>query len=324
MRTDLFVKALADMNLLPDESARDTGIALSIPSRQLVKIAEAAAHRLSRINEWETPTFCGYASTPSWSVANGGGTVAAGLRWDLLLCDYSTVQHDDSILDNRGFDGDYIMRTIGDLETTYLVRDSDELYIVGWAALPEPPLRQHPYGELGKGAVFRTSAHGPEFNAMQRDLLLLPTYIHGGEVTKERDVVEAKALRTILTWVDPPNDVERYSRKLPPHRRRFAGQQARIDACQLPWWRRNRIVWAATRRFLLPIIAGWAQGYLLPAPTSALVARLRAALYRIRLVLCGDAAAIQWLRWRGRKAISQAFRRPFNEPRPEWPKETLE
>ena len=31
---------------------------------------------------------------------------------------------------------------------------------------------------LGKGSKFRESAHGPDFNSMQRDCLFLPTLVH--------------------------------------------------------------------------------------------------------------------------------------------------
>ncbi|MGH6742705.1 MAG: hypothetical protein ACREDY_27350, partial [Bradyrhizobium sp.] len=179
-RTDKFFQALAEMGLRPEKSARDTGVPIVLPPRNVAALAIRAMHGLSRGNEWDWQNFCGYASTPWWQVPGEEGIVACGMRWDLMLVDYAAIPHDGAILDQRGFDGDYIMRTIGGLDTIYTVRDSDEMYVVSWASLPEPEFPRQRHGDFGKGIGFRASAHGAEFNAMQRALLFVPTYVHSG------------------------------------------------------------------------------------------------------------------------------------------------
>lgn len=320
-RTDLFIKTLGEIGLLPERSARDTGIPIIMSPRQTVELAMHAMHGLSRVNEWDASYFCGYVATPWWRVPDELGAVISGPCWDLYLIDYNRAKHDGSILDTRGFDGDYVMRATGNLETIYLVRDSDEFHVVSWASLPEPVLRKHRYGDFGKGVEFRKSAYGSGFNEMQRDLLFMPKYVHTRPLSKKWDAVEARALRTLLTWLDPPGDVERYSRRLPPNRRNFAGLREMIASCHLPWWRRNARVWAAYRCSLLPIAASCFE---LPMRSKALRERVVEALRRIRLALRGDSAANQWLRWRGRKALAQAFHRPFDEPRPELSNKTTD
>lgn len=317
-KTDRFFKALADHGMLPEQSARDTGHALTCTSRQLVKLATAAMHGATAINEWDATYFCGYASTPWWKVPGADTMISFGMRWDLLLVDYSAVSHDSAILNERGFDGDYIMRTIGDLETIYFVRDSDELHVVSWASFPDQPLRMQPYGEMGRGIGFRASAYGPQFNSMQRALLFLPTLVHSDPLNGAVPAAEDRALRTLLTWVDPPRDLERMSRGLPPAYQTYRGIDARLAAIRLPWWRSNPLAWATCRTVVLPAVARLsADRPLISLPRIPGLSIAGVLARRAALALAGDRAALQWWRWVLRKLASRLLRRPFNEPRPE-------
>ena len=303
-RTDLFLKTLSELGLQPDKSARDTGRPIVISARQIVTLAMRAMHGLSRINEWEAPYFWRYAATPWWRVPGHEGAVMNGNFWDLFLLDYSAVEHDGSILTTRGFDGDYIMRTIGNLETIYFIRDSDEMHVISWASMTEPALRPQRGGEFVKGANFRASAYGPVFNWFQQNTLIMPTLVHTGDLTKEWEAVEEKALRTMATWLDTPADIERYSRLLPPHLRTYSGLQARIAACRLPWWRRNRRTWELICRLVIPAVRSWAR-------MKELSRHLSFARRRITLALHGDTASIEKLRWYGRSLLAKALGRPF-------------
>ena len=95
-RTDLFLKALSELGLQPQQSARDTGIPIVISPRQVVSLAMRAMHGSSRVNEWEAPYFSRYASTPWWRVSAADGAVMNGNFWDLFLVDYAAVHHDGS------------------------------------------------------------------------------------------------------------------------------------------------------------------------------------------------------------------------------------
>lgn len=302
-KTSLFFKMLAQMGLLSERSARDTGIPIVLSTAQVAALAMNAMHGLSRINEWEAPYFCRYASTPWWPVPGESGGVMNGLFWNLLMVDYAAVQHDSSILDARGFDGDYTMHTIGNLETIYFVRDSDELYVVSWAAIPEPPLRKQ-HGDFGKGIAFRVSAYSSAFNAFQRDTLFMPTFVHAGEHSNECHTVEQKALRTLATWLDTPRDIERYSRALPPHLRNYAGLQAKIEAIPLPKWRSNTMAWAFVRNVIVPLIR-------LRVRTRIFFINSLNVWRRISLALRGDAASIERLRWHGRRVLAKTLGRPM-------------
>jgi hypothetical protein len=307
-RTDIFFKMLAQMGLLPERSARDTGVPIVLSTRQMVALAMRAMHGLSRVNEWEAPYFCGYAAAPWWKVPREPGGVMHGLFWNLLLVDHAAVQHDGSILDARGFDGDYLMRTIGNLESIYFVRDSDELYAVSWASVSEPPLRDR-YGEFGRGVAFRISACNPVFNSFQRDTLFMPTAVHASPLGGEWEAVEQKTLRTLLTWLDPPGDIERYSRRLPANLQNFAGFAARIAVIPLPWWRRNHIAWAVCLRIIIPVMWQWLR-------IREFLTKLPWIWHRAVLALRGDPAAIQWWRWHTKRIVAKVLRRPFGEPSP--------
>ena len=303
-RTDLFLRTLAELGLKPQISARDTGTPIIFSSRQVVTLAMRAMHDSTRIQEWAASHFSRYASTPWWRVGGTEGAVMDGTFWDLFLVDYGVVPHDGSTLNARGFDGDYIMRTIGNLENIYFVRDSDELHVVCWASFDPPPQRLHRGGEFFKGAEFRVSAYGPMFNRFQRDTLFLPTLVHNADLGPEWNAVEAKALRTVATWLDTPENIERYSSALPAHLRNYAGLQARIDACPLPWWRRNALAWGAVRSVIMPVVKLWVRA-------KELFINASSARKRIMLALRGDADSIQRLRWRGRRLLAKAFGLPL-------------
>ena len=89
-----------------------------------------------------------------------------------MLIDYGAVpEHDTSLIDARGLDGDYDMRTIGHLKTIYAVTDTDEIYTASWSSAEymAQPERRQIFGELGKGTAFRTSYYGPHFNWLHRE-----------------------------------------------------------------------------------------------------------------------------------------------------------
>jgi hypothetical protein len=147
-----FFNRLAETGILPQISARDSGRPLVFSGWQLAFAALGSMHSVSIVNEWQAPYFCGYAATPWWRVHGEDGIVVYGLCRDVLLIDYGAVKsHDSAILDDRGWDGDYIMRAIGDIETIYLVRDSDDTNAISWSSNPTHMLRRHVFGRVWKG-----------------------------------------------------------------------------------------------------------------------------------------------------------------------------
>jgi hypothetical protein len=303
-RTDLFYKTFAELGLQPPASARDTGIPITITARQVVTLAMRAMHGSSRINEWDAPDFSRYASTPWWRVPATEGAVMNGNFWDLFVLDYGAVDHDGASLNARGFDGDYIMRTIGNLDSIYFVRDSDELHVLCWASFDPPPVKRHRGGEFVKGAEFRVSAYGPVFNHFQRATLFMPTRVHNQDIGPEWEAVEARALRTLGTWLDTPKNIERFSRALPPHLRNYDGLQSKIEASPLPWWRSNAATWALVRNVVVPLIK-------LRVRTKEFFIKSGNVWKRVALALRGDTASIEKLRWHGRRVIAKTLGRPM-------------
>ena len=227
-----------------------------------------------------------------------------GNFWDLFVIDYAAVDHDGSSLDARGFDGDYIMRTIGNLDSIYFVRDSDELHVLCWASFDPPPVKRRRGGEFIKGAEFRVSAYSPVFNDFQRATLFMPTLVHNEDIGPEWANVEAKALSTLGIWLDTPKDVERYSRALPPHLRNYAGLQAKIAASALPWWRSNAAMWGLVRNAILPLIK-------LRVRIKIFFITALNVRKRVSLALRGDVASIEKLRWHGRRVLAKTLGRPM-------------
>jgi hypothetical protein len=267
---DQFFRELRERDMLPKVSARDSGQPLIYSARQITAASLRSMHDMTAVNEWDAPYFCGYAATPWWLVPGENGILATGLFWDVLLIDYAAVTMNDlSVLDNRGWDGDYNMRAIGHLETIYLVRDTDELNAISWNSMPGPPFARHPLGVLGKAANFRASYWSGVFNDFHRQLFVLPTRIHADPLNQKWNAVEARALRTLLTWLDPPTDVGRLFRKLPRALQIYADLEEKIVTCRLPWWRRNGVVWKVVRLYVLPGVA------LLLAPRPTLRSRIK-------------------------------------------------
>ncbi len=330
--TKTFFRTLAEMSLLPEKSARDTGSPLVYSGRQLAAATLRAMHQMSAVNEWEASHFCGYASTPWWSVPNEEGIVAFGGFWDILLIDYAAVKiYDSTILDDRGWDGDYILKTVGDFRATYLVRDTDEINFAGWNSLPWTPLARVPHGELGKGAAFRASFYRKSWNSLHRRLAFFPTRIHAAPLTRQWSTIEKKALHTLLTWLDTPSDLEAMRQELPPRLRDPVDMDAQIAACRPRWWHRSKLssrvylAYIATRTRLYdgqeraagrPRFFGLLNS--LPIIWPALhVSRI--AGRRCGLLIIGDAGAIRWWKWRLRKAAADLTGRTFVEPRPNPP-----
>jgi len=316
-----FFNSLSEMQLLPPTAARLSGTPLVLSGRQMTSAALRSMHQMAVVNEWDAPHFCGYAAMPWWRVAGEDGIVACGLVWDILLMDYASIKtHDASLLDDRGWDGDYIMRTVGDLETIYLVRDSDEINAIGWSSNPKPPLRRLRGGELRKGLSFRTSYYNASFNSLHRRLLFFPTRMHSRPINAKWDAVEDEALRTLLTWVEPPASLGKLSTRLVPKINNYPEIDARVASCELPAWRRSTIVWAMCRYLLMPIMTFLARAESVRAQLYALLSKHRVLIRLIGLGVCGDESAVRWWCWRLRKLIANLRRLPFNEPRPELPK----
>jgi hypothetical protein len=313
VEAEAFFNVLDQMHLMPKVSARDTGHPLSFSGRELYSAAVRSMHSMTVVNEWRAPYFCGYVATPWWRVPGEDGIVLCGASWDLMLMDYRAIkQHDQSVLNERGFDGDYIMRTAGNLETFYAIRDSDDVHVVSWSANPQTIPKAHPFGKLGKAAAFRASFNSPNNNWLHRKLLFLPTRVHGAAISEKKwKAVEETALAELVCTVEPPSDIGKLFRGLSPELRNFSTIDQQIAACPLPWWRRNGCVWPLYRDYVMPTVAR------LVRLRSVLFLKLNEVLRQAKLALSGNPTARKWFGWQTRKLFARLLRRSFAESRPE-------
>jgi hypothetical protein len=236
--------------------------------------------------------------------------VSFGLGTEMTLCDYAAVRdHDSAILDNRGTDGDYTMRHFANCTRFYFIRDSDEFYSVGLdpSSHNARALRRQRFGEFGKGAVFRAlykGATGIRWNWLQQTKLFAPTRIHTEPINEEKwQAAEKRALRTLLTWVDPPGPLAKLGSSLPPALG-YASLDAQIKAIRRQH-RLERVIWRAC------CLGGSPVRLLIWFGVAKILIR------RLILALRGDRAALRWWRWVARKRMSRYLRLPFSESRPE-------
>jgi hypothetical protein len=318
-----FFKHLDEMGLLPFANPRDTGTPLVYAARQLVSAALRAMHSMTIVNEWDAPYFCGYAATPWWRVPGEDGIVICGMCWNPILIDYAAVlDHNSSLLEDRGLDGDYDMRTIGGFKAVYAMRDSDEFYAASWSprSVQECALRQKGWSNLRKGSAFRASYYGSTFNWLHRASLFLPLRLHSEEVNEKWEAIENKALCTLLTWVDPPLELAKFGEHLLIAAKDFAEIDSKIAEHRC---RKSTYLWRVIRPILLllpPYVFHTVRG---PRSVSLQFTRLtglvnttRVAIRLMILALRGDNRAQRWWWWRLRKLKAVFSRRAFNEPRP--------
>jgi hypothetical protein len=311
-----FFKSLRDMGMLPNTSARDTGQPLVFSSRQLVSAALRAIHSATTVNEWTAGYFCGYASTPWWRVPGEDGFVISGMVWNPLLISYAAVsRHDSALLDIHGLDGDYDMATIGDCEKIYAIRDSDEAFVVSHLPIwyHECPIRAQAWGELRKGMTFRASYYEQRYNWLHRTLLFVPSLVHSGPVNEKWKTVEEQALRTLLTWLDPPTELMRLGRKLPFAAEEYAAIEEKLSKIQLPWWRRTRLIWQILCSIWFPV-APYALHpiTMLKLKFPRLISSLRWSYlvsWEVTLAICGNAAARRWFGQHFRNFLAIVFGR---------------
>ena len=310
---DAFFAALEMMGIAPQANCRDAGTPLVYSPRQLVAAALKSFHSMTVVNEWDAPYFCGYAATPWWRV-DDDGIIICGMGWNPLLIDYGAVpEHDVTLIDTRGLDGDYDMRTIGHLKTIYAVRDSDEIYAASWSTLDymAQPIRRQVFGEWGKGTAFRCSYYGPHFNWLHRALLFVPVRLHAGPLNEKWDRTESRLYRTLLTWLDPPDELGEIGRALPAAQLEYAAIKGKIAYSGLPAWRRSPSFRRRLRNLWLAFAAVLVHPISCSFPNSTrmrwLISGTQIAVARAVAALRGDKEARAWL-WTRLRAYSSHLR----------------
>jgi hypothetical protein len=287
-----FFDGLRTAGLIPEASARDTGAPVSISSRQMVLAAVNGLHGETLAYEWDGP-YCDLVPSASWwRVPGEDGMVVYSRSWAPLLIDYDAVsKHDTSALDNWTIDGDYVYRNIVWREKTYVVQDSDEIFLASWTPMKDGPPPQKPWRILRNRTV-RDAVHGAQLrqmeqsfisNPMKREMFFRPVRWHARPLNAKWREVETESMRTLSAYIEPPANAG------------TAVSPARMQ--------RNVVAIAGVMLQLVqPVLT-------IKAYRSAIARRLRQALG-------GDRAALRRVGWHLQRMLYGLAGRPFHRQPP--------
>jgi hypothetical protein len=130
-----------------------------------------------------------------------------------MLIDYAAVaSHDTSTFDSWTLDGDYIHRNIDWRTSTYIVEDSDEVFLSSWTPLAEGPTTHRPIfflkyralRDLIHGAQVRWVYHSHFSDPMKRELFLKPVRWHAQPINSVWAAVERDSVATLRAYVGNP------------------------------------------------------------------------------------------------------------------------
>lgn len=306
-----FFDGLETSGVLPAESCRDSGMPLIISGRQMAHAAVHGFHAETLHYEWDSACFPPFIpSVPAaawWRVPGEDGIVLHSLIWMPLVVDYGAIgKHDTSTFENWTIDGDYVIKNFRKLDAIYAVIDSDEAFIGSWGPPGKLPLgfeMRSLFGAVGKGAMFRSTFYSGVFDAIKRRVFFLTVRWHAREINARWHPVEQRAMRTILTYLRPPDDLAALGSAVRVPR------PASPDA--LGDWR--------TALLHVPLWTPWVVTLWMMAASEYARRRVSTLLRRGRLMLKGDPVALSWAGWRVRKTLAIFFHREFHEPRPDLP-----
>ena len=138
----------------------------------MVFAAVNALHSETEAYEWDAPGFLLVVSTAWWRIPGENGILVHNLTWAPLLLDYGALSsHDTSTFDRWTFDGDYLFRNFDRLEKTYVVQDSDEMFLISWGPMGIPPIAKQYIpliGKLAAKAQFGASYKSAFFDKFKR------------------------------------------------------------------------------------------------------------------------------------------------------------
>ena len=220
-----FLGILERMGLIPLESRRDSGTPITISGRQMVYAAINGFHSEALRYEWNKPYFHPMPSATWWRVPDEEGVLVHCLSWAPLLLDYGAIEdHDSSTLDNWTIDGDYVYKNLGKSQSIYVVQDSDEMLHASWAPLSDRPQDMHPnplyeprwFGNLAKGARFRSAFNSGVFDPLKQQIFFFPVRWHSRPLNGAWRPVEHRAMRQLLAFVRAPEDATDISAKIRP------------------------------------------------------------------------------------------------------------
>jgi hypothetical protein len=208
---ETFLGNLRSAGLIPVNSRRDSGAALKICAREMARAAVNGLHGETLGYEWDAPFLVPIPAAAWWRVPGEDGIVVHSISWAPLLIDYAAVaSHDTSTFDSWTLDGDYIHRNIDWRAATYVVEDSDEIFLSSWTPLAEGPTTHRPVfllkhralRDLIHGAQVRWVYHSHFSDPMKRELFLKPVRWHARPLNAAWAVMEDRSTKILRTYLD--------------------------------------------------------------------------------------------------------------------------
>ncbi len=191
------------------ENRSDTGAALTISGRELVRMGVPAFHSQTLSYDFGAPYFYNgstFGPAAFWRVHGDGGIVLHSLSWAPVLMDYSALRkHDTRALEEWTIDGDYLHANFGEGDI-HVCTDSDEMMMVSWASLDDKPVSLRPslgrrlssrYRHWENAAAIRLSLTHDIWDPMKLKLFPRPVRWHVGDIDKDWLAVEEKAARVV-------------------------------------------------------------------------------------------------------------------------------
>ncbi len=209
------LQQLANLQALPQKTARVTGEPLAIPARQLVLAALRAFHSETGTYIWggvilelgRSPII----PAAMWRVPGEDGVVLHSLSYLAVLLDYAALErHDTSSFEDQTLDLAYYHDNFADVSRVHVVQDSDETFVASWAPLSDKPFPfkptwflNLPYVNSIFGWQFASSFYGGVFNSTKQRLLFLPVRWHSRPLNSSWNKIEQNAQRELLTYLAP-------------------------------------------------------------------------------------------------------------------------
>lgn len=287
-----FLANLRSVGAIPDRSRRDAGEPLAIGARDMAWAAVNGLHRETLGYEWDGTYLVTNPAAAWWRVPGEDAMVIHSISWSPMLIDYAAVAaHDTSTFDNWTFDGDYIHRNFDRRAATYVVQDSDEVFLASWGPMAEGATGHRSWNLL-KVRTLRDLVHGAQirrlFNShfsdpMKRELFFKPVRWHAKPLNGKWEEVERRSIETLQTYLGADADAS------------FS---------------------LSVRQVGLKLLSRVWLG--LFDPFWELWVYRRAAARRLSQILKGDRLALHRALWHVRRALHHSMDRAFNEapPRP--------
>ena len=196
-------------------SRAETGTPLTIPPREVVRMAVPSIHSQCRAFEFEAAFFGEEMPTaPFWRVPHDGGIILHCLSWLAAALDYGAIrEHSTTMLDETSIDGDYVFRNFGHQPKIHASRDSDEMMIISWAPReycakpmrPDPLRRNRFMLERINWRILKDAFNSEFFDDMKRGLFYEPARWHVHDIDEQWAPLEKRIARIIRRepdWID--------------------------------------------------------------------------------------------------------------------------